>query len=88
MAAILKQIPSKEDFHEYLSNKGKHFVINSCIIAGERLPPLKNCPMSELKRVLSEEFILFAHTDLPHKKVPKLPELTVKAAYEIFAGDA
>lgn len=44
--------------------------------------------MSEIKRALKEEFILLPIDQVPHKKVPKYPELTVKNAYAIFADDA
>jgi hypothetical protein len=53
----------------------------------EKIPPLSNCPMCDLKRILCGEMKTFQIEKCPSLPVPKYPELTVEAAYEKFKND-
>lgn len=76
MAAIRAILPSKEDMYEYITK-----------VLGEKLPPLSNTTMTDIKRVLCGNMKTLKVADCLHNKVEKFPEFTVKKAYEIFKND-
>ena len=90
MAIIMSNFKSKEDIHDlFPTTVSLTFFIHlvHCHIVNEMIPPLSNCPMRDIKRILSGQMKTIKKSECPNAHIVKYPELSVAKAYEVFKDD-